>query len=255
MSRRHALGIQRRGSMAVLSCYMDESVDGENKIAYSIGAVIGTKEKWEWLGAQWRSVLSREAIAYFSNKNCTGGDGPFLHIPQIENRLAIREELFELCKTSRITAVGITVDLADFQSVVDTPSEKGSIWRNATLYAATLAITRCALLIKEHRSGDALAFGFDEHEAYGADLLRIFKELKEKNPDIAPFLRTIAAFDDKTTIPIQVADLFAAVIRRFGVSAIPPPELAPLLDKGILAEVRICGKPCLEDHLRSVGFP
>jgi hypothetical protein len=31
---------------------MDESVDGAAKVAYSIGAVIGTKEKWDWLEEQ-----------------------------------------------------------------------------------------------------------------------------------------------------------------------------------------------------------
>lgn len=254
VSTQHDLGGPTKGSMAVLSCYMDESVDGESKIAYSIGAVIGTKEKWDWLERQWCTVLKREGVAYFSNKDCTGGVGPFSRIPEIGKRLAIREELFELCKVSRVTALGITIDLADYQSVVDTPAKKQAFGGTPHYHAATLAMIRCAQLIKENRPGDVLAIGFDEDEAYGADLLRVFKELKERNPEIAPCLATIAAFDDKTTISIQAADLFAAVIRRFGVSATPPPELAPLLGKGVLAEVRVCGKPCLEDHLKSVGL-
>jgi len=240
--------------MAILGCYMDESVDGAGKIAYSIGAVFGTKEKWDWLEKQWRGVLDRESITYFSNKNCTGGDGPFSQITSISDRLAIREELFGLCNDGLVTALGITIDLSDFQSVVDTDQKKEAFGGTPHYHAASLAMTRCALLTKEHRPDDALAFGFDEHEKYGNDLLRVFRELKERNPDIAPYLATIAPFDDQTTIPIQVADLFAAVIRRFGVSKTPPPELAPLLGKGILAEVHVCGKPCLEDHLRSVGL-
>jgi len=240
--------------MAILSCYMDESVDGAGKIAYSIGAVIGTKEKWDWLEKQWRTVLDRENILYFSNKNCTGGDGPFSHITEMSNRFAIRERLFGLCKESLVTALGINIDLNDFQAVVNTPEKKEAFGGTPYYHAASFAMTRCAQLIKEHRPGDILTFGFDEHEEYGAELLRVFRELKERNPDIAPYLMTIEAFDDKTTVPIQVADLFAAVIRRFGVSETPPPELAPLINSGILAEVRVCGKPCLEDHLRSVGL-
>jgi hypothetical protein len=240
--------------MAILDCYIDESVDGAGKIAYSIGAVIGTKQKWDWLEKQWRGVLDSESISHFSNKNCTGGDGPFLHIPEISKRFAIREELFELCKVSLVTALGITIDLHDFQVVVDTPEKKEAFGGTPYYHAASLAMTRCVQLIREDRPGDVLAFGFDEHEEYGADLLRVFRELKERNPDIAPYLTTITQFDDKTTIPIQVADLFAAVIRRFGVSGTPPPELAPLVNKGILAEVRVCGRRCLEDHLREVGL-
>jgi hypothetical protein len=44
-------------------------------------------------------------------------------------------------------------------------------------------------MIQENRPGDAIAFGFDEHEEYGDELLRVYKELKEKNPAMSSCLK------------------------------------------------------------------
>ena len=240
--------------MAILDCYMDESADGDFQVAYSIAAVMGTKEKWNWLEAEWSKILTKEGVPFFSNKNCVAGNGPFSSIADQSKRLAIRQELLEACRTSIVTAVGVTIDLSEFRTVVDTPEKAEAFGGTPYYYAATMVITRCVQMVQENRPGDAISFGFDEHEEYGDELLRVFKELKEKNPDMSPCLNSIVALDDKTSIPVQVADLFASVVRRFGVSETPPPELAPLLGQGILAEVRVCGRPCLEDHLKVSGM-
>jgi hypothetical protein len=249
-------------SMRILKCYMDESSDGGGKTAYSVAVVVGTDEKWKWLEEKWQEVLSKHNIMYFRNADCVGVDGAFKHLRKDPNQadsedrsrtLSIRNELMALCVTSRVTAFGITIDLADFNSVVDTPAKKEAFGGTPYYHAATWAIARCAQHVREHRPGDVLAFGFDEHEEYELELPRVFKELKERNLDIAPLLTSIAPFDDKTCIPVQVADLFAAIVRRFGPSGPPPSEFAPLQDKGILGEVLVCGKTALEDHLRTIG--
>jgi hypothetical protein len=249
--------------MEILSCYMDESVDGTNKIAYSVAVVVGTDAKWCWLEEQWQEVLTKNKIQYFRNADCVGVDGAFKHFrknpAQADDEdksrtLAIRNELMDLCVVSRVTAFGITIDLSDFHSVVNTPDKKEAFGGTPYYHAATWAIARCAQYVREHRPRDVLAFGFDEHEEYETELQRVFKELKERNPDIAPQLNSIAPLDDKTSIPVQVADMFAAIVRRFGPAGPPPQEFAPLKDKGILGEVLVCGKSCLEDHLRSVGL-
>ena len=53
--------------MEILSCYMDESVDGINKIAYSVAVVVGTDAKWCRLEGQWQEVLTNNNIQYFRN--------------------------------------------------------------------------------------------------------------------------------------------------------------------------------------------
>lgn len=248
--------------MTILNCYMDESVDGASKIAYSVAVVVGTNDKWKWLEEKWQQILSTNNIKYFRNADCVGVDGAFKHFRKDPNQvddedrsrtLAIRNELMALCVDSRVTAFGITIDLSDYNAVVDTPAKEEAFGGTPYYHAATWAITRCAQHVKEHRPGDVLAFGFDEHEQYELELPRIFEELKQRNSVIAPLLKSIAALDDKTCIPIQVADLFAAIVRRFGPAGQPPSEFAPLKDKGILGEVLVCAKADLEDHLRSVG--
>jgi hypothetical protein len=249
-------------SMQSLNCYMDESSDGGGITAYSVAVVVGTDEKWKWLEEKWQEVLSTHNIKYFRNADCVGVDGAFKHFRKNPNQadsedrsrtLAIRNELMTLCVTSRVTAFGITIDLADFNSVVDTPTKKEAFGGTPYYHAATWAIARCAQHVREHRPGDVLAFGFDDHEEYALELPRVFRQLKERNLEIAPLLTSIGPLDDKTCIPIQVADLFAAIVRRFGPAGPPPSEFVPLQDKGILGEVLVCGKAALEDHLRSVG--
>lgn len=249
-------------NLEILNCYLDESVDGASKKAYSVAVVVGTKDKWSWIKQKWQEVLTKNNIKYFRNADCVGADGAFKHFRKNPNQaddkdrsrtLAIRNELMNLCVNSRVTAFGITTDLSAFRSVVDTTAKKEAFGGTPYYHAATWAITRCAQHVKEHRPGDVLAFGFDEHEEYELELPRIFKELKERNADIAPLLTSIAALDDKTCIPVQVADLFAAIVRRFGPAGPPPSEFAPLQDKGVSGEVLVCGKACLENHLRSVG--
>jgi hypothetical protein len=253
---------KRGGELTLLSCYMDESADGENKVAFSVSAVVGTKAKWCWLEEQWQEILTKHNVKYFRNADCVGVDGAFKHFRKDPEKvtqedqaitLAIRNELIDLCITSRVTAYGITIDLADFKAVANTPERLEAFGGTPYYHAAAWAIVRCAKYVREERPGDTIAFGFDEHQEYGAELQRVFKELKEKDTNLASQLVTIGPFDDKTFIPIQVADLFASMIRRFDFLGTPPKEFAPLEGKGIMAEILGCGKPCLEDHLRSVG--
>lgn len=199
--------------MEILSCYMDESVDGANKIAYSVAVVVGTKAKWCWLEQQWQEVLSKNNIRYFRNADCVGVDGAFKHLrknpDQVDDEdrsrtLAIRNELMNLCVDSRVTAFGITIDLGDFHLVVDSPAKKEAFGGTPYYHAATWAIARCAQHVREHRPGDVLAFGFDEHEEYESELQRVFQELKERNPDISPLLTSIARLDDKASIPVKL---------------------------------------------------
>ena len=246
----------------LLSCYLDESADGTNQQSFTVGAVIGTKVKWDWLEEQWKELLSKYGIAYFRNADCVGVDGAFKHFrknphtvtPDDQAKtLAIRNEFIHLCISSRIVAFGVTVDWGDFKAVANTPARLSAFGGTPYYHAATWTIVRCAHHVQEHRPGDAIAFGFDEHQQFGTEFPRVFKELKERRPDLAPVLVTIGPFDDKTFIPIQVADLFASMIRRFKEDGTPPTEFAPLMDKGVIGEVIACGKSCLEDHLKAVG--
>ena len=62
-------------------------------------------------------------------RGCTG---PFAAIADRSSRLAIRQELMEACRKSRVIAAGVTVDLAAFDTVVDTPEKKDAFGDTST---------------------------------------------------------------------------------------------------------------------------
>jgi hypothetical protein len=253
----------------ILDCYMDESVDGDNEIAYCVAGVIGTKAQWDWLEEQWREVLDDNGIKYFKNSECSGLTGEFLRfrtspiMPTPEDRskaFAIRQTLLALCVNSRITVNGVTVDLKAFKTVVTTPDKQDAFGGTPYYHCYCLAIQECALTIKEHRPEDSLAFGFDEHEEYGKILQRAYSELKHVRPDLSPHLATIAPFDDKQFIPIQVADLFAAMVRRYSVNDLQqlevklPTEMTAVKGKGTIHAIKLCRTEHLEAFLQARGL-
>jgi hypothetical protein len=254
-------------SLAILRTSMDESQDGAAKEVFAVGAVIGSEVKWEWLNDEWTKILNREGLAYFRTADCTGVDGEFLKYradPAIvtdserETALNIRNELIDVIIGSRLSGVGVAVDLVAFDRIADT-SVRRELFGNTPYYHCYLkAVTLIGDVFKNHLPNDFTAFGFDEHEEYAQFLVAAYPVFKQKNPDIAPFMTTLAPFDDRVFIPIQAADLIASAIRRFATSDIQgknmPKEWMRLRDGGAVGQVIVCDDADLKQHLLNNGI-
>jgi hypothetical protein len=255
--------------LAILGCHMDESADKGGKKVFVVGAVIGNDVKWQWLQDEWKAVLKPEGIAYFRSNDCAAMTGQFLKfrknrhkVTPVEKRKgeSIRHSLLERIADSRVTGIGIAVDMDDFRKVADTPERLEEFGGTPYYHSYFLAMTQCALLIKQNLPDDALAFGYDEHQQYGAHLRNVFSDFKTRNPDIAAQMTTIKSFDDRTFVPIQVADLIASIVRKYTLWKIAKPrpsrpyELRVLENRHIMAIMRVCGMRCLNEFLREKGL-
>ncbi|MGH9401487.1 MAG: DUF3800 domain-containing protein [Terriglobia bacterium] len=247
---------------------MDESSDKGGKKVFSVGAVIGNDRKWQWLQDEWKTVLKQEGIAYFRSNDCAAMTGQFLKFRKNKHRITpvegrkgndIRHALLERIADSRTTGVGIAIDMDAFRKVANSRDRLDAFGGTPYYHCYFLAMTQCALLIKQHLRGDALAFGYDEHQEYGEHLKSVYDDFKRLNPDVAAQMRAISPFDDKVCIPVQVADLIASIVRKYTLWKIAKPrpsrpyEMRVLERKHIIAVMRVCGADCLNAFLREKG--
>jgi hypothetical protein len=262
-------GRAKERTLAILDCWMDESSDKTGAVLFSVGAVIGTVEKWQWIESEWRTVLKQEGLKYFRANDCAALTGQFLKfrsnrhkVTPAEKRKAesVRHKLLEIIGDSRVTGVGMSIDMAAFRAAANTPEKLEAFGGTPYYHCYFLAMALCAELIKEHRPGDSVAYGFDDHQEYGAHLRNVFEDFKKVNPKIAPHMTTIASFDDKLVVALQVADLIASIVRKFNLWTIAKPrpsrpyEMRVLERNHIMGIMRLCGKPCLDAFLKDKGF-
>jgi hypothetical protein len=239
---------------------MDESTDRTQSVAYSVAAIIGTTEKWKWLEERWNRILKREAVTYFKNSECLAGIGAFVHVPDETQRLSIRQELENLCISAKLTVIGITVEMAAFRAVVDTPAKLEAFSGGPYFHCYCTAIAQCALEVNRYRPGDVLAFGYDEDQEHAGQLTDVYRMLKTGNAEIAACLSTIAPFDDKTFVPIQAADLYAALVRRFSVPVLEKkmaeaePDITAFQGTKAVLRIDVIGENDLAAHLERSGL-
>lgn len=251
----------------ILRTSMDESVDGLAREIFAVGALIGSEVKWEWLHDEWNKILSREGLKYFRTADCVGVDGEFLRyranpdvITDSERAIAlgIRNELIDIIIGSRLSGVGVAVDLAAYSRIVDTSAKKEAFGNTPYYHCYLKAVTLVGDVFKNHLPKDFTAFGFDEHEQFAEYLVKVYSVFKQKNPDISPYLTTLAPFDDRVFIPIQAADLVASAVRRFATFDIRggniPKEWLRLQDGGAMGEVIVCDDADLKQHLLNSGI-
>jgi hypothetical protein len=255
--------------LSVLGCYMDESVDKDEKKVFCVGAVIGNDAKWQWLEGEWRAIFSSEGISYFKASDCAAMSGEFRKFrkddntaTEIEKRKGeeVRRKLLERMSESRVSSFGVSIDMDDFRAVTDTPEKLEAFGGTPFYHCYFLTMHQCAAQIKKHIPNDVLAFGYDEHQNYGPHLRSVYDDFKAKNPHVAPYMTTLAPFDDKVFVPIQVADLVASIVRKYTLWKIAKPrpsmpyELRLLERKNTMGEIDICQKSCLNDFLSEKGL-
>jgi hypothetical protein len=256
-------------TLIVFSCHMDESADrGEQKV-FCVGAVIGSDAKWQWLKDEWDAILKPEGLSYFRSNDCATINGEFLKFRKDRYKVSpaekkkgedIRHKLLEKISDSLVTGVGMAIDMDDFRNVANTPAKLESFGGTPYYHCYFLTMEQCALIVKQHLSEVALAFGYDEHQKYGPHLESVYGDFKRNRPELAPHMTTLAPFDDRTFIPVQVADVIASVVRKYTLWKIAKPrprrphELRLLEKKHTMSIMRVCGTPCLNEFLKDKGL-
>ncbi len=215
--------------MLVLDCRMDESADKGHKKVFAVGAMIGHETQWKLLEEKWNSILKPHRIKYFRANDCAAMTGQFLkfrknkhRVTRAERRIGetIRHSLLEAIVESRMVGLGMAIDMDDFRAVASTPEKLDAFGSTPYYHCYFLMMEQCANVLKKHMPECALAFGYDDHQEYGEHLRDVYKQFKKNQTSIARNMTTIAPFDDRAFVPVQVADLVASIVRKHTLWAI-----------------------------------
>jgi hypothetical protein len=200
---------------AVHDCYLDDSKDKRQEIAYVCAGFYGTEEVWRLFDKAWRKQLRAEGIDYFKSSECNSLSGQFekwknLHAP-LGHQAAqlIKQRLKQVALRFRgLHGVGVALPVEEHEAVLK-HENASQVFPEQHMYhrvfeVALLAATKEACV----RPRDLMVFVHDDGPDFG-QLLAIFKDFKGKNPNAGKLMTAFFPMDDKDTSALQLADMFA----------------------------------------------
>lgn len=214
-------------------CYLDDSKDGRQEVAYVCAGFYGKQYAWEKFEIAWQSQLAREGIEYFKTKECvhlTGQFAKFRKFPAPHGKEAagqVRERLRQLLLNFKgIHKVGVAVPVEDYKVVMAYQSAD-LVFGSHGIYHRAFELTLLrAVRLTCKSAKDAIAFSHDDGDDY-ADLLEIYRSFKKSNHQTAPFMKGFMSLDDKDWGSIQAADLIANFVLGTSVGTIQKKPLRP----------------------------
>lgn len=206
----------KKGMFCVLACNIDDSADARRNVVFSVAGFVGYPEDWRKLEIAWRKRLDRENLSYFKTYDCINLEGEFQRKLVDVHGLttarviadALLRDLKRITASSNVFGFSLGVLMKDYKLVLS--ERKGSVVLDKDPYVGAhhQLIGLVLAYVCRARRHELVAFLYDEHSK--AQLLQdSWVGFKEANPNWAKCAETLAPQDDKTHIPIQVADLLA----------------------------------------------
>lgn len=253
-----------RGNMfAIHDCYLDDSKDERQEFAYVCAGFFATEEVWGVFNKAWRKQLKADGIEYFKSSECKGLTGQFERLRDLpppigrEAAEAIKKRLQKVAiGIPKLQGVGVALPVEEFQAVLR--HENASVvFPERYIYHRAFELTLLdASTTACKRPRDLMVFVHDDGQDFG-QLLEIFKDFKRKNPNTGKHLTSFLPMDDKTTPPLQLADMFANSIQGLTVEFLNGREEAPadetfMFDRtGLKVWTRELGELVLVRNLKS----
>jgi hypothetical protein len=208
---------------AIHDCFLDDSKDERQEIAYVCAGFYGSEEVWQSFDKAWRKQLKAEGIDYFKSSECNNLSGQFdrwRNLPQPLGRQAADQIRQRLKKTALgfrgLHGVGTALPVEEHEAVLR-HENANRIFPENHLYhrvfeTTLLGSTRAACI----NPRDLMLFIHDDGPDF-RELLAIFKDFKGKNPIHGRRLTCLLAMDDTVTPALQLADMFANSVQRLTV--------------------------------------
>jgi len=236
----------------MLGCYMDDSADRGRKTVSSVGGFIGESAKWFDLERHWGDALKRAGVDYFRSYDCFNLEGEFQRKLVDPHGLTVARviadallvELKQIAATSDIYGYSLAILMEDYREVGDEPD--GAIVLNPDPFVYGHYQFAGIVLgdVMKIPGMEVCAFLYDETSKAGL-MQAGWEGYKKQNPNWGRHAATLAPLDDKTNIPIQVADLLAYTTTKMYASA-PIDEAKERGEKYL--------KSWLKDHLMRVVY-
>lgn len=205
----------------MLACYIDDSADTQQKTVYSVAGFVADSAVWFDIERYWSMRLKSEGLGYFRTWECVNLEGEFQRKLVDRHGLttarviadAVLRDLKELVAASNLNAFCMGVLMNDYRQVVSEPDGEIVLNKDPYVFAHQMFIGVILSEMDNFSRRELIAFHYDEHSK--ASLLQnSWDGYKECNPNWAKSAGILEPLDDKSHVPIQVADLLAHTTTR-----------------------------------------
>src|SRR5271166_2903 len=196
-------------------CYLDDSKDQKQEIAYVCAGFYGTQDAWQHFTEKWNAQLKAEGIGYWKSSECHSLDGEFrrwrILPPPLSHQAAyqIRDRLQAVAlKCPGLHGVGMAVPVKEHEAV-QKYEHASEVFPEQFIYHRAFELT----LLHSVRAAckgprDLMVYVHDDGPDFPL-LHALFKSYKQKNPLTGSHLTALLPLDDKETPALQLADMFA----------------------------------------------
>jgi hypothetical protein len=200
----------------VYQAYFDESGSSDSEV-YCIAGWIATPEVWQEVSSQWQTMLGEHPrLSFWHTKEALSLRGEFKDKENWNrvNRDARVAKALQIATTNDILGYASVILANDYREVLGQLDKKLG-WHFYRILASTLISDLAKYLVEKNRARRFEAT-FDENQAHSAAMTDGWKEFVDSAPiEIRHLLPHEPLFaDDKTVIPLQIADLLAWHLRR-----------------------------------------
>lgn len=223
----------KRGMLAVLEFYFDDSGSHAGSPVVVWGGIVGHTQFVNELAAKWQNVLDapcdgKPPIEKFHSTDLMNGWGEFVGYNQAERDLT-RRNFRQAILDAGLTILSYGLSTKDWDQVVNGTARQGLISPEHTVFGVTV---RHASSIGG-AEGQPIAFVFDQGCASRFDLQAMFMSALQ-SAGIDPSLASYAVSPVLGSCALQAADLVAHETYRYFCdylhddAALPPPHLKKL---------------------------
>ncbi|MGD0325958.1 MAG: DUF3800 domain-containing protein [Terriglobia bacterium] len=205
----------------ILDTFMDESSDQEQKDVFCVAAVLANEKIYRPLEDEWVKRLDEDGIKYFRASDCKSVRGAFEHLRKKCGSFeaakkvadAVREDLEHLLIPSHWIGFGAGVIVPEYKAVLrEFPEARFFFSEDETVPAYTQVMYEVAREVRKKAKGFGVAYIVDD-STYSEKIVHAFYATKKNHPTVGTSMKTIAPLDDKETPALQMADLFASVVK------------------------------------------
>ncbi len=171
-------GILPGSGYVTIQCqaYFDESASHEGAAILCLAGLIFKKSEAIKLGHEWRKVLQWKELPYFRMVECAHGNGPFANLSK-PDRIEVATRMIEIIKRRAIQGIAVTVDNADFQSVMAEYPRAARVYKTAYTFCTHTVIAGVGSWIYANPKVAQMAYFFEDGHASAPQSKSIMDDL------------------------------------------------------------------------------
>ncbi|MFZ3209913.1 MAG: hypothetical protein WA188_00220 [Terriglobales bacterium] len=204
---------------------IDDSADRDREKVIISAALIGDKDRWQALRIAWRKRLDEDGLEYFKSSQCRHLRRQFFkyrdqqkYPPPLGREAAdrVQADLDQIIHDCRLMGVGAIIPVPLYRRFQADPQYAGVCAHDPYEWAVQTVWMQCVQGMQELGRGHVVTFAHDDCSNFHL-LDQLYKGYKQANRKSSRRLAGFSPLEDKTTPPIQAADVAASVTHRYAV--------------------------------------